>query len=323
MPETQWQILVTESIDSTGPNSISDFAEFTTASSYTDKTELKDDLDRFDAIIVRTYELTGELISRAENLKVIAKHGTGLDNIDIEAATSQNVIVCNTPHVNARSVAEHTFALLLAVEKELRKADKDVREGTWDREQYTPHELHEDVIGLFGCGAIGRTVATIAQGFEMNCVVYDPYISRSELPDGVTKVNTKAGLFESADIVSVHSPLTEETHHAISTDELRRFTDSGILVNTSRGEIIDEEALVEALNTGEIAGAGLDVFANEPPAADNPLLDSDNVVVTPHLGGTTVEALERMSIGVAANIRTVYEGDVPDSTVNVDKLTVK
>lgn len=314
-----WNVLLTEGIDSAGLESLNDIAEITTASEYEDRASLRADVDRFDAILVRTAEITEELLDAADDLKVISKHGTGLDNVDIESASERDVVVCNTPHVNAPAVAEHTIALLLAVRKQLVAADTDVRRGTWNPNTRITHELRGDTLGLFGCGAIGNRVGEIAQSFGMECIAYDPYIDESGLSAGITMVSDET-LFELADVISVHAPLTDETHGSISSSELTRLPDEGIVINTSRGEIIDENALVEVLDAGELAGAGLDVFVDEPPSPDNPLLTFDTVIATPHIGGSTVEALRQLSIDAANNIRTVYTGELPETTVNGDEI---
>jgi D-3-phosphoglycerate dehydrogenase len=253
-------------------------------------------------------------------LKVIAKHGTGLDNVDIEAASEHGVVVCNTPGVNSRSVAEHAIALQFGVQRNLAAADRHVRDGGWDRSAYTGHELRGDTLGLMGFGAIAQETATIAQGIGQDVVVYDPYVPADDIPEGIDRIDDLTELFARSDTVSVHVPLVEGTRHAVSTAQLEALGDEGVLINTSRGGIVDEAALFEALDSDLIAAAGLDNFEQEPPEADNPLLDRDDVLLTPHVGGVTFNALERMSRAAAANVRTVYEGSLPESTANREAL---
>lgn len=319
MADRAWRVLVTEPIDDAGPESLADIAEVVGPDAYGDDAARRADVDRFDAIVVRTFTVDRALLEGADRLRVIAKHGAGLDNVDVAAATEQGVVVCNTPDVNAASVAEHAVALALAVRKRLRVADADVRAGTWNRTKYLAPELAGDVLGLFGCGSIGERVATLSKAFGMDVVALDPYLAEETVPSGVRLVDSSVELFERADVVSVHAPLTDETRGAIGTAELAGFED-GVLVNTARGGIVDEDALVAALDDGTLAGAGLDVFETEPPAPDDPLFEFENVVATPHVGGATVEAMERMSRGVADNIRAVYEGRLPDTAVNADGL---
>jgi D-3-phosphoglycerate dehydrogenase len=320
MSNHDWKVLLTEDVDRAGIELLSDIAKITTADDYETKESLYADADQFDAIFVRTSEITKELIDSTDKLKIISKHGTGLDNIDITAASEHGVLVSNTPHINASAVMEHTITLLLAVRKQLLAADKDIRRGKWDRSGHISYELHGDTLGLFGCGAIGSRVGKAVQSLGMECIAYDPYINESELSEEITMVAKKEKLFKAADLISIHTPLTHETHHEISTKELSHLPDKGIVVNTSRGGIIDQDALVAALDAGELAGAGLDVFADEPPSPDDPLLEFDTVIATPHIGGSTVEALRQMSIDAASNIQTVYEGKIPDSAVNPDEV---
>ena len=315
MTQNRWRVLVAEPIDDVGPRNLADVADCVWYDEYDGIEEMRADIDRFDAMIVRRFVVDRPLLDRATSLKIVAKHGAGLDNVDIEAATDRNVVVCNTPGVNAPSVAEHALALLLAVRKRLRVADADVRSGTWDRTKYASNELRGNTLGLFGCGAIGVDLAALARGIGMDVCYYDPYLAAEEAPQEAMRVESKAALFERADAVSVHAPLTDETHNAISTPELDALGPGGILVNTARGSIVDESALVEALD-GTLAGAGLDVFESEPLPPGHPLFDAENVLVSPHIAGATVEGLERMSRGAAANVRTVYEGRLPETTVN-------
>jgi D-3-phosphoglycerate dehydrogenase len=319
MTDRKWRVLVPEPVDESGPESIADIAEVVGPEAHPDDAARRADIGRFDAVVVRTFAVDRDLLERADELKVIAKHGAGLDNVDVEAATERGIVVCNTPEVNAPSVAEHAGALALAVRKRLRVADADVRGGTWDRTKYIAPELAGDTMGLFGCGSIGERVAELATAFGMDVLVLDPYLTEETAPSGVELVDSSADLFGRADVVSVHAPLTGETRGAIGTDELSAFED-GVLVNTARGGIVDEDALVAALDDGTLAGAGLDTFESEPPDPEDPLFDFENVVATPHVAGATVEAMERMSQGAAENIRTVYEGRLPDSTVNADGL---
>ncbi|MFB6106628.1 MAG: hydroxyacid dehydrogenase [Halobacteriaceae archaeon] len=316
---SEWQVLVDGPIDDAGPDAIADFASCTLVSTYADRAAVVEDAERYDAVVVRTWEVDRAFLEAATNLRVVAKHGAGLDNVDIPAASERGVVVANTPGVNARSVAEHTVTLLLAVQKSVRPADIDVHDGEWDRGRYDAHEVAGDVLGLFGCGDIGTAVSEMARGLGMDVLVYDPYLAESDIPAGAERVTATRSLFDRADAVSVHTPLTEETRGAIGRAELRAL-DGGVVVNTARGGVVDEEALVAALRAGEVAGAGLDVFASEPPADDDPLLAFRNVVTTPHVAGATDAAMRRMALGAAENVRTVYEGGLPESTVNADAL---
>jgi D-3-phosphoglycerate dehydrogenase len=316
-----WNVLLPKEIHPSGPESITDFADCTGIDEYGGYESALADIDRYDAVIVRVACLDGDVIDRADRLNVIAKHGAGLDNVDIEAASSRGIVVCNTPGANARSVAEHTVALLFAVRRNLRAADRHVRSGRWDRGELTGHELDDDTLGLFGFGAIAREVVDLVQGMGQTLLTHDPYVPEHDVPSRVERVDDRSELFSRSDAVSIHAPLTAETRHAVSTEELAALGEHGVLVNTSRGAIVDEAALVEALRTDSVNGAGLDTFETEPPGEDHPLYDRDDVLLTPHVGGSTGEALLRMSQQAAANVRTVYEGGLPTSTVNRAGLT--
>lgn len=316
-----WEVLLPTEIDPSGPESIADFAACTGMDEYASTEAALGDIARYDAVIVRVGSLDADVIGRADRLKVIAKHGAGLDNVDVEAASDRGIVVCNTPGANARSVAEHAVALLFAVRRALRTADSHVRSGGWDRGAFAGRELAGDTLGLFGFGAIARETADLVRGMKQTVVVYDPYVADDDLPPRVERVETLPELFARSDAVSIHAPLTPETRHAVSTEELAALGEHGVLVNTSRGAIVDETALVEALERGAVGGAGLDTFETEPPGEDHPLYDRDEVLLTPHVGGVTDEALARMSQQAATNVRTVYEGGMPASAVNRAELS--
>ncbi|MEF8902016.1 MAG: hydroxyacid dehydrogenase [Halovenus sp.] len=320
MPDT-WSVLLPTDIDPSGPESIADFADCTGMDEYDSVAAALDDIGRYDAVIVRVAELDEAVIDRADRLQVIAKHGAGLDNVDVDAASRRGIVVCNTPGANSRSVAEHALSLLFALRRNHRTADRHVREGGWDRSAFTGHELTGDSLGLFGFGAIAREMAELAHGIGQDVLVYDPYVADDEVPARVKRVSEFEDLFARSDAVSVHAPLTPETRKAISTAELAALGEQGVLLNTARGAIVDEDALLDALETGALGSAGLDTFAEEPPGEDHPLYSRDDVLLTPHVGGVTEEALTRMSRRAAENVRTVYEGDRPTSTVNRDDLS--
>lgn len=317
-----WKILLPTQIDPAGPASITDFAECTGMDEYDSVAAALDDIGRYDAVVVRVAELDADVLDQADRLQVIAKHGSGLDNVDIDAATDRNIVVCNTPGVNSRSVAEHAIALLFGVRRNLGAADRHVRDGGWDRSAFVGHELMGDTLGLMGFGAIAQETAAIAQGIGQDVVMYDPYYSDA-VPTGIEQVDDLTELFAQSDAVSIHVPLTDGTQHAVSTEQLTALGETGVVINTARGGIVDETALLEALETGLVGGAGLDNFEQEPPGPAHPFYEHESVLLTPHVGGVTYNALERMSRGAASNIRTVYEGGLPESTVNAENLSVR
>lgn len=315
-----WSVLVPRQIDPSGPDSIADFAECTGMDEYESVDAALADIGSYDAVIVRVAELDADVIDRADRLRIIAKHGAGLDNVDIDAASRRGIVVCNTPGANSRSVAEHALSLLFALRRNHRRADQHVRGGGWDRGAYTGRELTGNTLGLFGFGAIARETSDLAHGIGQEVLMYDPYVPDDDVPTRVERVTDFRELFARSDAVSVHAPLTPETRHAISTEELSALGERGVLINTARGPIVDEEALLEALETNSLGAAGLDTFEDEPPAEDHPLFGRDDVLLTPHVGGVTEEALARMSQRAAANVRTVYDGGIPPSTVNRDAV---
>jgi len=315
-----WKLLCPSQIDAAGPESVSGFTTSTGIDAYENTAAALADIDRYDAAIVRTAKFDRSVIERATNLKVIAKHGTGLDNIDVAAASEQGIVVCNTPGVNARSVAEHAIALLFGVRRNLAAADRHVRAGGWNRASYTGFELQGTTLGLMGYGSIGRETAAIARGIGLDLLVYDPHHPAAPLPEGTSRIDELVDLFAGSDAVSLHVPLDDSTYQAVSTEEFAALGETGVLINTSRGGIVNEDALLEALDSGVIGGAGLDTFHQEPLEPAHPLYEFDEVLLTPHLGGATHNALERMSRQAAANVQTVYEGGLPDSTVNAEAV---
>lgn len=320
MSDDTWTVLYPDTIHPRGLELLEGNAELVPFSAYDSPEELLPDIGCFDAIIVRIFPLRAELLSNATRLKVISKHGVGLDNVDIEAATEHDIPVCITPGQNVQAVAEHAIGLLFAVQKRLRVADADLRNGVWDREKYAAPELRGSVLGLYGLGAIGKRTAELALGIGIDVVAYDPYVEQEDFPEGVEKIPSALELCSRIDFLSVHAPLTSETAGAIGEAEIDALHDSAVVVNTARGELVDEEALIDALSDGSIAGVGQDAFVKEPPPADHPLFDFDNVVVTPHVAGSSLKAIAGMSEQAAQNVLTMFRGEIPEHTINASKL---
>ncbi|WP_171908207.1 hydroxyacid dehydrogenase [Natrialba sp. SSL1] len=313
--QSQWHVLLPATIDPAGPERLESFATTTHIDEFDDREHLLANADQFDAVITRIERLDAEFIDRASNLKHISKHGVGYDNIDVDAASDNDVVVTNTPGVNSRAVAEHAITLMLAVRRRLLDADRRLRNGEWEGHG-TTDELRGDTIGLFGCGDIARIVADLATGLGMTCLTYDPYVDEETLPDSISAVDSLESLLDRADVLSIHTPLTPETRHAISHDELEYLSPSGILINTARAEVVDRDALAAALESDTIAGAGLDVFEAEPPTPEGPLFEHENVILTPHIGAQTTESLRDMSVESATNVKSVFEGELPATTIN-------
>jgi len=266
-----------------------------------------------DAIIVRTGRITEKVLAASPKLKVVTKHGVGVDNIDIAAATKLKIPIMITPNANHLSVAEHAVGLMFALAKNTLYVDARIRQGYWDKVVYNGKELWEKNVGLIGFGRIGRDVVDILQPLNMKVRVYDPYVSENDLPESVTKVHCLEEVLSWADFISIHCPLTPDTKRLVGINELKLMKDTAFIINTARGGIIDEAALVTALEMGLIAGAALDTFTIEPPAKDNPLLVMKNVIVTPHIGGATKEALTRMGLEAVQNALQILSGQQPDS----------
>ncbi len=270
-----------------------------------------------DGLIVRTSKVTREAIQASPRLRVIAKHGIGVDNIDVAAATEMKIPVLISASANYRSVAEHALGLMLSLAKDIPFLDGRVRAGQWDKATYQGVELFRKTLGLVGFGRIGRRLAELVAPFEMKVFVFDPFLT-GEAPSGVTRVAEIGPLLKAADIVSLHLPLTEGTRHLIGAAELGMMKKTAWLINTARGGVVDEKALIDALQTGAIAGAGLDTFAQEPPGNLEKLMTAGKVVLTPHVGAATAESIVRMGVEAAQNVLTVLGGSRPDRGVMVN-----
>jgi D-3-phosphoglycerate dehydrogenase len=234
--------------------------------------------------------LTPELLPEFKNCKAIMRSGSGLDDMPVEAAKKLGIKVLNTPEAIAETVAEHAVALLFALTRQLPQHDKAAKNGKWDSgASWAKWHVVGQTLGLIGFGLIARHVAKMLKGFDMRLLVYDPYVDPKFLSEFGAEQCSREKLFKEADFLSVHSPLNEETRHSIGCNEFKMMKKNALLINTSRGAVIDEEALINALKNGEIAGAGLDVTEEEPPAKDNPLLGMDNVIITPHIAAFSDE----------------------------------
>ena len=279
-----------------------------------------------DAIIVRMGYLTESAIAASRRLQVIVKHGVGVDTIDVAAATAFGIPVLIAPGANARSVAEHAFALMFAVARAVPYLDRRLRDGHWDKATATGTELLGKTIGVVGLGAIGRMLLSMAAPFQMRMLGYDPFVSSDRsasfgVPELeiVSDLNTLLG---ESDFVSLHCPLTEQNRGMIGAAQLARMKRSAFIINTARGELIDTTALVHALSSGEIAGAGLDTFFPEPPPPDSPLWRLSNLVATPHIGANTFEARERVGFLAVRQVLDALDGRPPDQNAIVNSAAL-
>jgi D-3-phosphoglycerate dehydrogenase len=259
--------------------------------------------------------VNGDLFDVAPKVKVIAKMGVGLDTVDIDAASRHGAIVFHTPGANNQAVADHTFALILSLARRIPYCDLSLREKRWEHTKIMGVEIWQKTIGIIGLGAIGRCVALRAKGFQMKVVAYDPYWP-AEFADqeGIEQMPLDE-LLKVADIVTIHAPLTPENKGLINTRAFKLMKSTALLINVARGAIVAESDLYQALKNGEIGGAGVDVFEQEPPT-DSPLLELDNVVLSPHTAAFTHEALDNMSTGIVDQLIDYYQGKRPGQLVN-------
>ena len=277
----------------------------------------------YDGLAVRSAtKVTARVLDAAGNLKVIGRAGIGVDNIDLAAATGRGVVVMNTPFGNSVTTAEHALALMLALARRVPAADRSTRAGKWEKSRFVGTELAGKVLGLIGCGNIGAIVADRAQGLKMRVIVYDPYLAPERALDlGVERVSFD-DLLARADLISLHAPLTESTRNMLDRAALARTKPGVRIVNCARGGLIDEAALYDAIQSGHVAGAALDVFAEEP-ARSSPLFELDEVVVTPHLGASTAEAQEKVAVQIAEQIADYLTTGAVVNALNLPSISAE
>jgi D-3-phosphoglycerate dehydrogenase len=277
---------------------------------------LEEVLGSYDALVVRSAtKVTAEVIARGTRLKVIGRAGVGVDNVDVDAATRRGIVVANAPESNIVSAAEHTIGLLVALARNIPQAHSALIAGRWERSKWGGVELADKVLGVLGFGRIGRQVARRALGLQMKVLAYDPFVSAERFRElGVESASIDEVLAR-ADFVTLHLPLNDETRHAIGADAIAKMRDGVRIVNAARGELVDETALVAALESGKVAGAAVDVFEQEP--YHGPLLTAPNIIVTPHLAASTEEAQDRAGVIVAEQVVAALEGGLVTNAVNI------
>ena len=266
--------------------------------------DLIKELQDADALIIRSStKVTKDVFAAVDKLKIIGRAGIGVDNIDCNTATERGVIVVNTPSGNATTTAEHAIAMLMALSRHIPQADKSMHQGAWEKSKFTGIEVTGKILGVFGYGNIGKIVADRAQGLKMRVIVFDPFLTAEvAAKDGVELV-TKEKLFERADYITVHVPLNDSTRNLINKKTIETMKPGVRILNCARGGIVNEADLIDGLNSEKIAGAAVDVFEEEPPPKDNPLLKHERVICTPHLGASTAEAQVNVAVQVAEQIR--------------------
>lgn len=310
------KVLIADQINEKGIEELREVSKVVVQTDITPQ-ELIDDINKYDAIVVRSRtKVTRDVIGAADKLKIVARAGVGVDNVDVEAATERGIMVINAPESTSITVAEHTMGLILSLARKISVADKSVKDGKWDKSKFMGMELAGKTLGIIGMGRIGSQVASRSKAFDMDILVYDPYITEdAALKLGVSVVDLDK-LLRNADIITIHVPLTPETKHLIAQPQLGMMKDTAFIVNCARGGIINEDDLYKALTEGKIGGAGMDVFETEPPQ-DSPLLTLDNLVATPHIGASTREAQRDAALIVANEIKKVFNGNSPKNVINM------
>jgi D-3-phosphoglycerate dehydrogenase len=274
-----------------------------------------------DAIVVRSEtQINRAVIDAAPQLRVVGRAGVGVDNIDVEAATERGIVVMNTPTGNTVATAELTFTHMLCGARPVPQAAAMMREGKWDRKGFSGTELYRKTLGVVGLGRIGSEVARRAQAFGMRVVAHDPFLAPSRAKAMQIECLGLDALLAASDYITVHLPLTEGTYHIIGADSFEKMKDGVRIFNCARGGIVDETALLEAVNSGKVAAAGLDVFEDEPPPADSKLREHPNILMTPHLGASTVEAQESVGVEIAEAVAEALSGGIIRSAVNMPSI---
>lgn len=284
------------------------------------KEELLARIGEFEALIVRSRtRVTEAVLDRARTLRIVARAGVGIDNIDLPAATARGVLVVNAPTGSTQSVAELAVAMMLSLARRLPEADRSVKAGRWEKSRLKGAELSGKVLGLIGSGRIGGRVAQICRGFGMQVLAYDPYLPKDVAAEREIRLTSLEEVLREGDVISIHAALTEETEHLVGAPQLALMKPSAFLVNCARGAIVDEAALSHALEANQIAGAGLDVYEVEPPGK-SPLRAFPNVVLTPHIGAATREAQRRTGLVAVEQVLQALRGERPEFLLNPEVL---
>ena len=321
------KVLLAESIHKVGIDLLKEVAEVKIAKDNSEQS-ISEEIGDSDALIMRSSPLPGYLIRQGKKLKVIGKHGGGIDNIDLHAANEMGIAVINAPDANVLSVGEHTIAVILSLAKKLREAEDALRSGFFNQQAslpgmvtkygFTALELSGKALGIIGVGRIGRITAKIAyHGFSMNVYGYDPYVSPKIIKEqGVEPVESIDEIFKSADFVSIHVPLNEQTVNLVNKELISLMKPTAFLINIARGGIVNENDLYEAIKNKKIAGAAVDVYEKEPPSPEHPFFELDNILVTPHMAAMTDGALIRMARDIAQATIDVLKGVKPKNIAN-------
>ena len=316
------KVIVADSINQKGIDNLKEVAEVVVDTEITPE-ELLNTIQEYDAIVVRSRtKVTREVIERAEKLKIIARAGVGVDNVDVEAATEKGIMVVNAPESTSITVAEHTMGIMLTGARKIAIADKSVKEDKWEKSRFMGVELRGKTLGVVGMGRIGSQVVSRCKAFEMDVIVYDPYLPNEMAKQMGVRLSELDTVLKEADFLTIHVPLTDETKHLISKEKIEIMKDDAFIVNCARGGIIDEDALYDALANDKLGGAALDVYENEPPK-ESKLFTLDNIVLTPHIGASTKEAQRDAAIIVANEVIDVLNGKAPKNVLNMPVVDQK
>ena len=315
----KYRVLVSDPLAEEGIEILKEFADVDVNTGLTED-QLVASIGNYDALLVRSgTEVTARVIDAGAKLKFIGRAGAGVDNIDTEAATRRGIIVANAPEGNTLAATEHTMAMMLSLARNIPQATASLKKGEWKRSKFMGVELNDKVLGIMGFGRIGREVAKRAQAMDMKIIAYDPFITQEKAASLGVEMVPLDELFRRADVITVHTPLIKETRHVINAKTIATMKDGVRLINCARGGIIDEAALADAITSGKVAGAALDVFESEPPT-DSPVIGIDKVIITPHLGASTVEAQQNVAISVANQCISVLSGGAAKYVVNAPMI---
>lgn len=310
------KVLVSDSLAEEGINKLKDKLTVDVITGLSED-ELVDKIKDYDALVVRSgTKVTEKVINAADNLKIVGRAGVGIDNIDVDAATNKGIIVVNTPEGNMISAAEHTISMMMAMCRNIPQAHASLKSKKWERKKFMGVEVNGKYLGVIGLGRIGSYVAQRGQALHMKVLGYDPYVSQEQADEMGVELTSVEDIAKRADFITVHTPLTKATKNIINAEKFALMKDGVRILNCARGGIIDEDALLDALRSGKVAGAALDVFVNEPPF-DSPLLDFDNVITTPHLGASTEEAQVNVAEAVADEVISALTGGPVNNAINI------
>ena len=321
MSEARPKILVAEKIADTGVDLLREHFDVDVGTDWSPE-ELAERIGDYDGLLIRSAtQVTADLIERADRLKVIGRAGVGVNNVDVDAATKRGIVVANAPQSNIVSAAEHTMALMLALARNVPRAHLSLTEGRWERSKLGGSELYDKTLGILGFGRIGQLVAQRARAFGMHVIGFDPMVAAERFRElGVEQAMSPDEVYARADFITLHLPVTDETRGWVDAEALSKMRDGVRLINCARGELVVDEALKEAIDSGKVGGAALDVFSEEP-ITEHPLFDGyDNVVVTPHLGASTTEAQDRAGVQTAEQMVAALTGGVVTTAVNIPSV---